>query len=68
LNLYSVFLAEFLIIAASTPQSESEVMNHFGIERVQVRKWLKQAERERRVEKLAVKGRLPVWVARFDVG
>jgi len=66
LNLYSAFLAEFLIVAASTPHSESEVMNHFGIESVQARKWLKQAERERQVEKLGVKGRLAVWVARLD--
>ncbi len=67
LNMYSVFLAEFLIVAASTPQSELEVINHFGIERVQARKWLTQAERERRVEKLDVKGRLPVWAARLDI-
>ncbi|GMQ74868.1 MAG: DNA-processing protein DprA [Gammaproteobacteria bacterium] len=65
LDLYSVFLAEFRIIAVSTPQSEPEIMKHFGIERVQARKWLNQAEREGQAEKIGVEGGEGVWTSRL---
>ena len=68
LNLYSVFLAEFQAISASKAQNESEIMNHFSIERVQVRKWLKRAEQERKVEKMKVEGGAPVWISRPSSG
>jgi predicted Rossmann fold nucleotide-binding protein DprA/Smf involved in DNA uptake len=64
LNLYSMFLAEFQTIAASQAQSEPDIMSHFGLERVQVRQWLKRAERDGKVEKMAVDGSDPAWISR----
>ena len=58
LDLYSVFLVEFQVIAISKPRSETEILKHFGIERAQARKWLQRALAEGRVEKLKPAGRV----------
>lgn len=42
-DLYAVFLAELKRIAATAPRSENEIARHFGVERDQVRNWLKRA-------------------------
>jgi predicted Rossmann fold nucleotide-binding protein DprA/Smf involved in DNA uptake len=42
-DLYSIFIAELRTIAAAAPRSETEIVNHFGIERGQARKWLARA-------------------------
>ena len=68
LNLYSMFLSEFQTIAASTPQTESEIMKHFGIERAQARKWLKQADRDGKADKVDVEGCETVWISRPGSG
>jgi len=60
LDLYSVFLAEFQIIAGIQPRNETEIMKHFDIERVQVRKWLQRALMEGSAEKLKSAGKV-VW-------
>ena len=65
LSLYSLFLAEFRTITVSTPQSEPEIMKHFGIERVQARTWLERAEREGQAEKIGVKGDESLWRSRL---
>jgi predicted Rossmann fold nucleotide-binding protein DprA/Smf involved in DNA uptake len=65
LNLYLVFLAEFRTIAVSKPQSETKIIKHFGIERVQVQKWLARAEREGQAEKTDVNDGEPVWFSRL---
>lgn len=68
LNLYSMFLSEFQTIAASTPQTESEIMKYFGIERAQARKWLKQADRDGKADKVDVEGCETVWISRPGSG
>ncbi|GBE44824.1 hypothetical protein BMS3Bbin10_02929 [bacterium BMS3Bbin10] len=65
LSLYSFFLAEFRTVAVSRPQSEPEIMEHFGIERVQAQKWLERAEGEGQAEKVDVKDGEPVWKSRL---
>ncbi len=65
LSLYSLFMAEFRTIAVSRPQSEREIMKHFGIGQVQAGIWLKQAVRDGQAEKLDVKGGEPVWISRL---
>jgi len=65
LSLYSLFLAEFRTVAVSRPQSESEIMKHFGIEQVQAQTWLERAEREGQAEKLDVKDSESVWKSRL---
>lgn len=42
-DLYSIFIAELRTIAAAAPRSETEIVNHFGIERIQARTWLARA-------------------------
>jgi predicted Rossmann fold nucleotide-binding protein DprA/Smf involved in DNA uptake len=42
-DLYSIFVAELKTIAAAAPRSETEIVNYFGIERGQARKWLARA-------------------------
>ncbi len=68
LDFYSMFLSELQTIAASTLQTESEIMKHFGIERAQAQKWLKRAEHEGDVEKIDAKGGEPVWTSRPSAG
>lgn len=65
LNLYLVFLAEFRTVAVSKPQSEAEIIKHFGIELAQAKKWLERAERDGQAEKIDVKGGKPVWSSRL---
>ncbi len=65
LNLYLLFLAEFRIIAVSKPQSETDIMKHFGIERGQAKTWLKQAEREGLAEKIDIEGGEAAWSSRL---
>ena len=65
LNLYLVFLAEFRTVAVSKPQSETEIMAHFGIERAQAITWLNQAEREGQAEKIVAEDGEPVWISRL---
>jgi predicted Rossmann fold nucleotide-binding protein DprA/Smf involved in DNA uptake len=50
-DLYSIFIAELRTIAAAAPRSETEIVNHFGIERSQARKWLARALAEGVVKK-----------------
>jgi transposase len=63
--LYLLFLAEFRIIAVSKPQSETDIMKHFGIERGQAKTWLKQAEREGLAEKIDIEGGEAAWSSRL---
>ena len=51
LDIYSFFLAELTVLAAHQPKSEKEIMDCFGLERAQVRKWLDRAVCEGRIEK-----------------
>ena len=51
LDLYSVFLAGFLSLAASRPRSEEEIMEYFNIQRSQARDWLWRAVDEGQVKK-----------------
>ena len=51
LDLYSVFLAEFLSLAAYRPHSEEEIMKYFNIKRSQARAWLWRAVDEGQVKK-----------------
>ncbi len=51
LDLYSVFLAEFLSLTANQPHTEEEIINHFNIKRSQAREWLRRAAEQGRVRK-----------------
>lgn len=42
-DLYGVFAAGLQELLITGPHTESEIMQHFGIERVQARKWLQRA-------------------------
>ncbi|MFQ5935305.1 MAG: DNA-processing protein DprA [Acidiferrobacterales bacterium] len=50
-DLYAVFLTALLTLVAVEPRTETEIMEHFSIERAQARKWLARAARESRIIK-----------------
>ena len=50
-DLYGVFFDGLLALLHTGPRTESEIMRHFGIERVQARKWMERAVAERRIER-----------------
>ena len=50
-DLYGVFFDGLLALLHTGPCTESEIMRHFGIERVQARKWMERAVAERRIER-----------------
>jgi predicted Rossmann fold nucleotide-binding protein DprA/Smf involved in DNA uptake len=43
LDLYSLFVAELRTIVAAAPRAETEIVEHFKIERTQARSWLARA-------------------------
>ena len=50
-DLYRAFLHGLWAILHGGPRTESEIMRHFEIERVQARKWLERAAQEQRIER-----------------
>ena len=48
-DLYGAFTDGLSTLLDSGPRTESEIMDHFGIERVQARKWLERAQAEHRI-------------------
>ena len=50
-DLYRAFLDGLSVLLHGGPCTESEIMRHFEIERVQARKWLERAAEEQRIER-----------------
>ena len=50
-DLYGAFVDGLHSLLRAGPRTESEVMNHFDIERAQARKWLRRAATEHRIER-----------------
>ena len=48
-DLYGAFADGLSALLEAGPRSDSEIMDHFGIERVQARKWLERAAAEQRI-------------------
>ena len=48
-DLYGAFTEGLSTLLGSGPRTESEIMDHFGIERVQARKWIERAQAEHRI-------------------
>lgn len=42
-DLYSIFVTELRTVVAAAPRSETEIAEHFKIERTQAREWLARA-------------------------
>jgi predicted Rossmann fold nucleotide-binding protein DprA/Smf involved in DNA uptake len=65
LDLYSMFLNDLHILTATEAKSVPEIIEHYGIEKVQAKKWLERAEKDGKVRNIAVDRDNPAWISCF---
>ena len=63
IDLFLLFMNELHSLAASQAKNEAEIIMHFNIEQVQVKKWLERAELEGKVRKTIINRDKPTWIS-----
>ena len=65
LDLYALFLNDLQILTSAEAKSVPEIIEHYDIEKVQVKRWLERAEKDGKVKNIAVDIYNPAWISCF---